>query len=607
MFFEELTEAIRAALEQQGIATEVAVDHFPSARPDLVFVFVPHEYLPSTMESAHPTAEHLGRSVALCTEQPGTHWFEESAAVAAQAAETVDIHEFGVAELKRRGVRARLLRLGYVPEWDHWHGAVGERPVDVTFLGGYTPRRGLALARCAGALQTRTASLHLVESWRPHTAADGYFLSGPRKYLHLASTKVLLSVHRDETLYLEWARVLEATANGCVVLTEHSYGVSPLEPGVHFASASFENLPVALEALLDDETRLAELRAAAYDFVREQMPLSESVSVLVEAIEDAAGRPLGPIGQRKSAAPAPRPPSEPEPEWRRILAAPTTDDLLIRKAVKQLLVAQRRLDRRIEALVHDHETADEIATFGPYDEARPSVTVALTVFNYASVVADALTSVSVSTLRDFEIVVVDDASSDSSRAVVERTLRDMPWLPAKLIARRRNAGLPAGRNLAVAEGRGEFIFVLDADNAVYPHALERLVGALTEDEGAAFAYGIEEKFDARGSFDLISWRAWSARRFRYGNYIDAMTMIRRAALEQVGGFSEDPRLYGWEDFALWCAFVEAGLHGVQVPEILARYRVSPDSMINATNLDTSEPWSVLIERFPFLTAENGGA
>ena len=41
-----------------------------------------------------------------------------------------------------------------------------------------------------------------------------------------------------------------------------------------------------------------------------------------------------------------------------------------------------------------------------------------------------------------------------------------------------------------------------------------------------------------------------------------------------------------------------------VPEILARYRLSPDSMISATNLDTSEPWSVLIEQFPFLVGEH---
>jgi hypothetical protein len=603
VFFEELSEALRAALEQHGIATEVAVDHFPLPDPDLVYVFVPHEYVALTLPSAHPTEEQLRRSVALTTEQPGTQWFEESAAVAVRAAATVDIHELGVAELRRRGVEARLLRLGYVEAWDHWRGEGHERPVDVTFLGGYTPRRALALARCGPLLQDRQSSLRLVENWRPHSAVDDFFLAGSRKYSHLARTKVLLSVHRDSTPYLEWARVLEAVTNGCVVLTEHSTGVAPLVPGVHFASASFGNLPAALGALLDDEERLAALRTAAYDFVREEMPLTKSVGVLAEAIDEVAQVPVAAGGPRRTPVPAPKEPPEPEPEWQRLLTEPTDDERL-RRAVKQLLIAHRRLEGRVQELAdRDERKGNEVVTFGRYEDARPTVTVALTVFNYANVVAEALRSVSLSTLRDFELVVVDDASTDESRSVIERTLRGLPWLPAKLIARGENGGLPAARNLAVAEGRGENVFILDADNAVYPKALERLVVALEADPEAAFAYGIGEKFNAIGPVDLISWRAWSADRFRYGNYIDAMALIRRTALEKVGGFTCDARLYGWEDFALWCSFAQAGLHGVFVPEILARYRISPDSMISATNLDTSEPWSVLIEAFPFLVEE----
>jgi Glycosyl transferase family 2 len=607
VFFEELLEAIRNALAHHGITTEVAVDHFPSPRAELVYVFVPHEYLPLTMSSAHPTNEQLRRSVVIATEQPGTQWFEGSAAVAERAAATVDIHELGVAELRRRGVEARHLQLGYVDAWDHWHGRAQDRPVDLTFLGGYTPRRALALARCGRSLQQHAASVRLVETWRPHQAADDFFLSGRGKYRHLARTKVLLSVHRDPTPYLEWARVLEASMNGCVVLTEHSSGVSPLVPGVHFASASYENLPVALEALLDDEGRLGALRTAAYDFVRKEMPLTRSVTVLAEAIDEVAQAPIVFDGAKRRPAPAPKAPLEPDPEWQQLLAEPTDDDRL-RSTVKQLLMAQRRLERRVDALLDpaDHRP-DEIVTFGPYKEAKPAVTVALTVFNYADVVEEALRSVSLSTFRDLELVVVDDASTDESRTVIEHTLRELPWLPARLVARGENGGLPAARNLAIAEGRGEYVFILDADNAVYPHALERLVTALRENRDAAFAYGIAEKFNAIGPTDLISWRAWSVDRFRYGNYIDAMALIRRTALEQVGGFTCDGRLYGWEDFALWCAFAQAGLYGVLVPEILARYRLSPDSMIKITNLETSEPWAVLIEQFPFLLGEDDGA
>ncbi len=148
--------------------------------------------------------------------------------------------------------------------------------------------------------------------------------------------------------------------------------------------------------------------------------------------------------------------------------------------------------------------------------------------------------------------------------------------------------------------RGEYVFFLDADNAIYPHALRRLAAALDEDAEAAMAYGVIEQFDAQGPTGLLSWHHWDPRRLAYGNYIDAMAMLRRSAVEELGGFPTDERLYGWEDFALWCALAQAGMRGTLVPEIVARYRTNRHSMIGLTNIDTAEAWSVLVERYPFL-------
>jgi hypothetical protein len=177
VFFEDLSDAMRAELEKLGIATEAAVDHFPRLADDLVYVVVPHEYIALTQTDAHPTRQQLRRTVVIATEQPGTEWFDRTVDVAADAAATLDIHDLGVAELRRRGVKARRLALGYVPGWDYWHGNDDPRPIDATFLGAYTPRRGLVLARCGRVLQGRRAALQLVESWAPHTAADPHFLA----------------------------------------------------------------------------------------------------------------------------------------------------------------------------------------------------------------------------------------------------------------------------------------------------------------------------------------------------------------------------------------------------------------------------------------------
>jgi glycosyltransferase involved in cell wall biosynthesis len=173
---------------------------------------------------------------------------------------------------------------------------------------------------------------------------------------------------------------------------------------------------------------------------------------------------------------------------------------------------------------------------------------------------------------------------------------------ATLVTRARNGGLAAARNLGVELAEGELVFILDADNEIYPRALGRLVAALDETPPAAFAYGIIEQFDRRGPRSLISYLTWDPERLRYGNFVDAMAMVRRDALLEAGGYTSDPRLYGWEDFALWCAFAARGWEGVRVPEIVARYRLGLHSMISVTNIDASAAWGALLDRFPFLAA-----
>jgi hypothetical protein len=149
--------------------------------------------------------------------------------------------------------------------------------------------------------------------------------------------------------------------------------------------------------------------------------------------------------------------------------------------------------------------------------------------------------------------------------------------------------------------RGELAFILDADNEVYPHCLGRLVSALDADPGAVFAYGMADRFDSAGPVGLLSVGAWEPERLRAGNYIDAMAMIRRSALRELGGYTTDGRLHGWEDYDLWCSFADREWRGVAVREVLGRYRISPGSMLGAvTSLSATDAYISLIDRHPDL-------
>src|SRR5262249_44364335 len=133
----------------------------------------------------------------------------------------------------------------------------------------------------------------------------------------------------------------------------------------------------------------------------------------------------------------------------------------------------------------------------------------------------------------------------------------------------------------------------------------RLAGALDGNPEAGFSYGIIQTFDWKGPSDLISWQPWDPDLLRQGNYIDAMAMVRRSALEEIGGYATEPAPYGWEDFALWLALQERGYVGVQVSDFVARYRQGLHSMITLTNVDSTAAWGALLRRFPQLAGTSG--
>jgi hypothetical protein len=98
------------------------------------------------------------------------------------------------------------------------------------------------------------------------------------------------------------------------------------------------------------------------------------------------------------------------------------------------------------------------------------------------------------------------------------------------------------------------------------------------------AYSLLERFGDETS--LMGNAVWLPMRFSYGNYIDAMALIRTEVLRELGGYRKLPFDFsGWEDYDMWCSFVDRGLKGCHVPQILCRYRVSRNSMLRVETSD----------------------
>jgi glycosyltransferase involved in cell wall biosynthesis len=230
----------------------------------------------------------------------------------------------------------------------------------------------------------------------------------------------------------------------------------------------------------------------------------------------------------------------------------------------------------------------------------PGVSVVITVFNYAAHVGQALASACAASTEGIpggiEVVVVDDGSTDDSPAAIDAAMAGAA-APVRVLRKTLNTGLADARNLGLHQARAPYVFILDADNWIYPRCLSVLHRAIREG-GHHAVYPIIRRFDERGEpAGLASFYAWDPWEVVRLPYVDAMALFDREAVLGLGGYATDHPCMGWEDYDLWLKLAEAGRSVALVPELLCAYRVHASSMINHTNLHSAEIARLLEGKF----------
>lgn len=241
----------------------------------------------------------------------------------------------------------------------------------------------------------------------------------------------------------------------------------------------------------------------------------------------------------------------------------------------------------------------------PRDSRRAAVCVSL--YNYRRRILSALDSVDAQTHADLELIIVDDASTDAGEQTVLQWLQThgQRFSRASLLRHTSNAGLAAARNTAFAVAQSEWCFVLDADNLLLPDAVSHCLALADQCPGTtAVVHPLvqlrtESRLSSQSEQALLTRIPWQKQALIGGNQIDAMALIRRCHWEQVGGYSHIP--YGWEDYDFWCKLIDAGLHGVLCPQVLAIYNRHVASM-QATSTVRSQRFltRLLAARYPWL-------
>ncbi len=210
----------------------------------------------------------------------------------------------------------------------------------------------------------------------------------------------------------------------------------------------------------------------------------------------------------------------------------------------------------------------------------PAVSVLMPCYNAAATLGEALETLERQSLPDFEVVAVDDGSTDQTGQILrDWTRRDRRFR----ILSRPHQGIIAALNAGLAACRAPFVARMDADDRVHPDRLARQVDFLAQRPEVAVAGCLVSGFPARQVGEglrlylrwlnsLVSEADIRREIFIESPFAHPSVMFRREWVEQVGGYQER----GWaEDYDLWLRLAQAGARFAKVPEFLLEWRESP--------------------------------
>lgn len=194
---------------------------------------------------------------------------------------------------------------------------------------------------------------------------------------------------------------------------------------------------------------------------------------------------------------------------------------------------------------------------------------------------DTVRSVLKQTHRDWELILVDDRSTDAEVGSVLAAFaaRDNRIV---VITRETNGGIAAASEDALVRAQGEFVALLDHDDQLAPNALATMARTLEQHPDADYVYSDEDKVDDRGyTYDRFAKPEWSPERLRSQMYTGHLSVIRTSLAHEVGGFREG--YDGSQDHDLVLRVTERARRVVHVPEVLYHWRAVPGSAASDPN------------------------
>lgn len=197
-------------------------------------------------------------------------------------------------------------------------------------------------------------------------------------------------------------------------------------------------------------------------------------------------------------------------------------------------------------------------------------------FNRSQFIHYAIRSVITQTISNWELLIIDDGSTDNTKNIIEPYLTD----PRIKYFFQENQGQAAARNNGLRHSRGEFVCFLDSDNLWYPEKLKVQHEAMKSRPDIDVVYGDGDTINESGVvISTANMKRYSGRiteKLLKDNFVSFNTaMVRAASIKGIGGFDESVR-FG-DDYDLWLR-LSAKSQFLYIPRVFSQYRVMSDQI-----------------------------
>lgn len=205
----------------------------------------------------------------------------------------------------------------------------------------------------------------------------------------------------------------------------------------------------------------------------------------------------------------------------------------------------------------------------------PIVSIIIPCYNQAKYLSETLDSVLAQTYQDWECIIINDGSSDSTEDIAKKYCAEDSRF---FYIYQDNQGVVAARNNAISQSHGKYLLPLDGDDMIHKRYIEEAVKVIERDPKLKLVCcECEYIGDKTGRIELPKY---SLETLCERNCFVCTSLFRRIDFDRIGGYKDNMKL-GLEDWDFWLSLLENGGKVYRIPEVLFYYRKMQTSRNNS--------------------------